>query len=68
MQAAANFQGLQDEVAKLCLEWWQAEAVGREMLTPQAVPYLFVKAIATGECMRGTGGWVGAIQQSAELQ
>lgn len=39
---------LQDEVARLCLEWWQAELPGREVLSPQTVPYLLMKALATG--------------------
>ena len=51
--AAGAFQGLQDEVARLCLDWWQAEAPGRERLTPQTVPFLLVKALASGA--RGAG-------------
>lgn len=54
--AAGQFQGLQDEVARLCLEWWQAEAPGREKLTPQTMPYLLVKALQTGAPQ---GDWQG---------
>eukprot|EP00887_Chlorella_sp_A99_P007770 scaffold20.g7770.t1 len=46
--AAPEFPALQEEVARLCLEWWQAEAPGRERLSPQAVPYLLVVALQAG--------------------
>ena len=46
--AAADFPALQDEVARLCMEWWQAELPGREQLTPQTVPYLLVAALQSG--------------------
>ncbi|GAB4819198.1 hypothetical protein N2152v2_006244 [Parachlorella kessleri] len=46
--AAAGFPALQEEVARLCLDWWQAEAAGRENLTPQTVPYFIMKALTTG--------------------
>ena len=46
--AVPDYPPLQDEVAKLCLEWWQAEAPGRESLTPQTMPYLLVSALQAG--------------------
>lgn len=46
--AAADYPALQEEVARLCLEWWQAEAPGRERLTPQTVPYLLLAALQQG--------------------
>lgn len=45
---ANDFPSLQDEVSKLCLDWWQTEAPGRERLTPQTVPYLLVAALQSG--------------------
>lgn len=45
---AADYPALQEQVAHLCLEWWQAEAPGRERLTPQTVPFLLLTALQQG--------------------
>lgn len=46
--AAAEYPALQEEVAKLCVDWWQTELPGREQLTTQTVPYLLVAALQSG--------------------
>jgi condensin-2 complex subunit G2 len=46
--AAADFPALQEEVARLCVDWWTAELPGRDRLTPQTVPYLLVAALQSG--------------------
>jgi hypothetical protein len=43
--AAPDIPSLQDEVALLAVEWWQAELPRREALTPQTVPYLLLIAL-----------------------
>jgi len=46
---AHGYPALQEEVARLCLEWWQIEASGRERLTPQTMTHLLVTALETGK-------------------
>eukprot|EP00878_Enallax_costatus_P040587 GHUV01046903.1.p1 GENE.GHUV01046903.1~~GHUV01046903.1.p1 ORF type:complete len:352 (+),score=121.90 GHUV01046903.1:274-1329(+) len=40
---------VQDAVAKLCVTWWQYEAVDREYLVAQALPYLLARAIGSSK-------------------
>jgi len=46
--AANDYPALQEHVARLCLDWWQAEGPEKDRLTPQTMPYLLVAAIQTG--------------------
>ena len=46
--AASEYPALQEEVARLCLDWWAAGAAGREQLMPQTLPYLLVSALQSG--------------------
>ena len=48
MQAVPHLPELQDATAKLCFSWWQADAVNREALVTQTLPYMLVKALTTG--------------------
>ena len=48
MQAVPHQPELQDATAKLCFSWWQADAVNREALVTQTLPYMLVKALTTG--------------------
>ena len=48
MQAVPHFPELQDATAKLCFSWWQADAVNREALVTQTLPYMLVKALTGG--------------------
>ncbi len=45
---APEYPALQEEVSKLCLEWWQLEGPDRGRLTPALVPYLLVAALQSG--------------------
>lgn len=46
--AATEYPALQEEISKLCLEWWQAEIPGKERLTPQTLPYFLVSSLEQG--------------------
>ena len=46
--AATEYPALQEEVSKLCLDWWQAEIPGKDRLTPQTLPYFLVTALQQG--------------------
>ncbi|KAH7622404.1 putative Condensin-2 complex subunit G2 [Nannochloris sp. 'desiccata'] len=45
---ASEYPALQEEISKLCLEWWQLEGPERGRLTPALVPYLLVAALQSG--------------------
>jgi hypothetical protein len=45
---ASEYPALQEEISKLCLEWWQLEGPDRGRLTPALVPYLLVAALQSG--------------------
>jgi hypothetical protein len=40
---------VQDAVASLCCAWWRAAAPDRERLLSQALPYLLIRALASGK-------------------
>jgi hypothetical protein len=40
---------VQDAVAALCCAWWRAAAPDRERLLSQALPYLLIRALASGK-------------------
>jgi hypothetical protein len=40
---------VQDAVAQLCCAWWRASAPDRERLLSQALPYLLIRALASGK-------------------
>jgi hypothetical protein len=40
---------VQDSVAALCCAWWRASAPDREHLLSQALPYLLIRALASGK-------------------
>ena len=40
---------VQDAVARLCCAWWAAGADDRELLVAQALPYMLVRAVASGK-------------------
>lgn len=46
--AAAEYPALQEEISRLCLDWWAAGAAGKEQLMPQTLPYLLVAALHSG--------------------
>ncbi|KFM24583.1 Condensin-2 complex subunit G2 [Auxenochlorella protothecoides] len=39
---------IQEAVARLCLEWWQAGAPGRNALVPSTIAYLVAEAVGAG--------------------
>eukprot|EP00798_Chlamydomonas_sp_ICE-L_P016056 gene16056-22193_t len=39
---------VQDAVSKLCCSWWELQIQGREALVPQTLPYILVRANASG--------------------
>eukprot|EP00232_Nephroselmis_pyriformis_P015184 CAMPEP_0182884986 /NCGR_PEP_ID=MMETSP0034_2-20130328/19337_1 /TAXON_ID=156128 /ORGANISM="Nephroselmis pyriformis, Strain CCMP717" /LENGTH=877 /DNA_ID=CAMNT_0025018231 /DNA_START=21 /DNA_END=2651 /DNA_ORIENTATION=+ len=47
--SAEDFPALQEAVSKLCEAWWAKDLPGKESLVPQTVPYLLVKALASGK-------------------
>ena len=48
LQGVPQWPEVQEAVARLCLAWWAADAPGREALVAQALPYLLLRALATG--------------------
>lgn len=47
--AHSNCCELQDAVAKLCCNWWESQAPGKETLIARTLPYLLVRALVTGK-------------------
>ena len=47
-QGVPQWPEVQEAVAKLCLAWWTADAPGKEALVAQTLPYLLLRALATG--------------------
>lgn len=50
MQAAPGAAALNEAVAQLCCAAWTAQAVCREALVPQTLPYLLLRALESGGC------------------
>ena len=48
-QAGGDAPALQEAVAQLCVAWWQAEALAKEDLITQTLPYVIVRALMTGK-------------------
>ena len=42
LKAVGDLPDLQDPVAKLCCSWWERQAMGKEQLMAQTLPYILV--------------------------